>query len=344
MTTDAVATGTDRLAGAAPADAAAGGDHVAAAELASLKAAAVKAAARTSALGVFAVLAACACWSSSGVLAKKAALPGTVIAFWRLLIVAVVFGLICAVTRRRITWDMVRRSLPGGMLFGVNLAVWFTALEDASVGIATVTGALTPVMAMVVGNRFLGEKVSGLAMLCAAGAVGGVSLFVVLGFSDEASTTTALGLSLAVLAIAIWVCYLFVTKKAREGVGTIEYLFLMAAIATVSLIPVVLIFADEGLAPPTQGWGWLLGLAIVPGCLGHGLLTWAQPHVDLSVASVLLQGEPVGAAIAGALFLSEKITILQGLGLLIAFAALAVLARQTAATVLIEEAEGPAGA
>lgn len=343
MSADAVAADPGGLLKAAPVVHAADPAE-AARQTADRAAADAKAAARTSGLGVLAVLAACACWSSSGVLAKKADLPGTVIAFWRLLIVAAVFGLICAVTRRAITWDMVRRSLPGGMLFGVNLAVWFTALEDASVGIATVTGALTPVMAMVIGNRFLGEKVSGLAMLCAAGAVGGVSLFVVLGFNDEASTTTALGLSLAVLAIVIWVCYLFVTKKAREGVGTIEYLFLMAAIATVSLIPVLLIFAEDGLAPPTHGWGWLLALALVPGCLGHGLLTWAQPHVDLSVASVLLQGEPVGAAIAGALFLSEKITMLQGLGLLIAFGALAVLARQTASGVPIEEAEGPAGA
>ena len=62
---------------------------------------------------------------------------------------------------------------------------------------------------------------------------------------------------------------------------------------------------------------------------GDGLLAWAQPHVPMSVAGVLLQGEPVGAALAGALFLHEHLGPIQGLGLLGAFVALAVLTRAT---------------
>ena len=276
-----------------------------------------------------AVLAATVCWASAGVLAKKANLPGTVLALWRLVIVVAVFAVIAIVTRRRLSLNMFRRSLPGGVLFGLNLAVWFTALEHASVGIATVTAALTPVMAMFAGWRFLGEHITRLAIGCAAGAIGGVTLFVVPGFS--ASGTTTAGLLLALSTMVIWVCYLFVTKKAREGVGTIEYLLCMSIVAVICLIPVVAIVNDDGLRPPTHGWGWLVGLALVPGCLGHGLLTWAQPKVDLSVASVLLQGEPVGAAIAGAVVLGERVGLLQGLGLVVAFVALAVLSRQTAA-------------
>lgn len=280
---------------------------------------------RTSVLGVVAILAATACWSLGGVLAKKADLPGVVIAFWRALIVAAVFGAIAVATKRRLSWAMVRRSALGGALFGVNLAVWFQALHHASVGIATVMSALTPVLAMFAGARFLGEKVTRTAMLCAAGAIAGVVIFVVPGFS--ASGTDGIGLGLAALAIGIWVCYLFVTKRAREGVGTIEYLLCMSLIAAVTLIPVTFLLG-ESLRPPTHGWGWLLLLALLPGCLGHGLLTWAQPQVDLSTASVLLQGEPVGAAIAGVIFLDESMGFLQAGGLVLAFVALSILARQ----------------
>lgn len=280
----------------------------------------------TTAVGVAAILAATACWSSAGVIAKNADHPGVVVAFWRLLIVTAIFGAICAATRRRITWLMLRRSLPGGLLFGCNLAVWFEALRHASVGIATVTSALTPVLAMLIGWRFLGERISGLAVACAAGAIGGVVVFVVPGFA--ASGTTAYGMTLAFIAIVLWVCYLLVTKKAREGVGTIEYLFLMAAVATVSLLP-VLLASEQGRTLPDHGWGWIIALAVIPGSVGHGLLAWAQAHVPLSTAGILLQGEPVGAAIAGAIFLDEQIGPLQALGLLIAFAALAVLTRTT---------------
>ncbi|MFN0090422.1 MAG: DMT family transporter [Acidimicrobiales bacterium] len=281
------------------------------------------------ALGVLAILAATACWSSGGVLAKNADLPGVVVAFWRLVIVAAVFAGLAAATGKRLTWPMLRRSVLGGLLFGVNLAVWFEALRHATVGIATVTSALTPVLAFGIGARFLGERITPLAVACAAGAIGGVVLFVVPGFA--ASGTTPLGLSLAVLAILIWVCYLFVTKRAREGVGAIEYLFCMAVVAALSLVPFMVLFTDEGLAPPERGWGWLLALAIVPGCVGHGLLAWAQAHVPLSTSGILLQGEPVGAAIAGVIFLGETIGPLQALGLAVAFAALAVLTRATTA-------------
>jgi drug/metabolite transporter (DMT)-like permease len=283
----------------------------------------------TSSAGVIAILVATACWSSGGVLAVKADLPGVVVAFWRLVIVAGIFAVLAAALGKRITWAMLHRSLPGGLLFGVNLAVWFEALRHASVGIATVTAALTPVLALIVGFRLFGEHVSALALWCAAGAIGGVVLFVVPGFA--ASGTTTLGLSLALLAIAIWVCYLIVTKRARESVGTIEYLLCMASIAAVSLVPFMVLFTDEGLSPPDHGWGWLIALAIVPGTLGHGLLAWAQAHVPLSTAGILLQGEPVGAAIAGVIFLDETIGTVQALGLLIAFVALAVLTRANTA-------------
>ncbi len=282
-----------------------------------------------SSLGVLAVLAATACWSSAGVIAKNADLPGVVVAFWRLLLVSAIFGTIALVTRKRITLLMLRRSLLGGLLFGINLAVWFEALRHASVGIATVTSALTPVLTLIVGGRFLGETITAKALWCAAGAVGGVVLFVVPGFA--ASGTTPLGFGMALAAIVIWVCYLFASKRARQGVGTIEYLLCMAAVAALSLVPFMVLFTEQGLRPPDHGWGWLIALAVIPGSLGHGLLAWAQAYVPLSTSGILLQGEPVGAAIAGVVFLGESIVPLQILGLMVAFAALAVLTRSATA-------------
>ena len=259
----------------------------------------------------------------------KADLPGVVVAFWRLVMVAGIFAVLALALGKRVTGPMVRRSLPGGLLFGVNLAVWFEALRHATIGIATVTAALTPVLALIVGNRFFGEKITPLALGCAAGAIGGVVLFVVPGFA--ASGTTLLGISLAFLAIVIWVGYMFVTKRAREGVGAIEYMLCMATIAALSLMPFMILFTDQGIAPPDHGWGWLIALAIVPGSIGHGLLAWAQAHVPLSTVGILLQGEPVGAAIAGVIFLDETIGLVQALGLVVAFMALVVLTRAVTA-------------
>ena len=224
-------------------------------------------------------------------------------------------------------------------MFGLNLAVWFEALRHTTVGIATVTAALVPVMALIVGNRMFNERITGTALGCAAGAIGGVVLFVVPGFA--ATGTTALGLVLSFLAMGLWVCYLFATKRARDGVGAIEYLFCMASVAALSLIPFVALMTDHGLTPPDHGWGWILALALIPGSLGHGLLAWAQGHVPLSTAGILLQGEPIGAAIAGAIFLNEALGPIQGLGLFVAFVALAVLTRASNREAAAEAASTP---
>jgi drug/metabolite transporter (DMT)-like permease len=91
----------------------------------------------------------------------------------------------------------------------------------------------------------------------------------------------------------------------------------------------LLLFDEDGVRPPGHGWGWIVLLALLPGFLGHGLLTWAQPYVDLSVSSILLQGEPVGAALAGVLFLGESIGVVQALGMVLAAVSLTFLARRS---------------
>jgi drug/metabolite transporter (DMT)-like permease len=50
-------------------------------------------------------------------------------------------------------------------------------------------------------------------------------------------------------------------------------------------------------------------LADGPGLLGHTVINWALAHLDSSVVSVSLLGEPVGATILAAVFLSESPTL-----------------------------------
>ncbi len=103
----------------------------------------------------------------------------------------------------------------------------------------------------------------------------------------------------------------------------------MNLVAAVILVPLLLLFEEDGLSPPSHGWGWIILLAVLPGFVGHGLLTWAKPLVDLTVSSILLQGETVGAALAGAIFLGESIGFIQALGMTLAVVALAILARSS---------------
>ncbi len=76
------------------------------------------------------------------------------------------------------------------------------------------------------------------------------------------------------------------------------------------------------------GWGWfyLAGMVVGPGVFGHGLMTWAQRHLEVSVASLLTLGRPVISAAGPWLWLDQPIVALQIGGSVAVLAALAVIA------------------
>ena len=61
----------------------------------------------------------------------------------------------------------------------------------------------------------------------------------------------------------------------------------------------------------TRDWWMVLGLAIVPHCVGQGLIAHALAHLPASFSAVTLLLQPVAAAIWGWLFLKEPLTAAQ---------------------------------
>ncbi|MDH4147296.1 MAG: DMT family transporter [Acidimicrobiia bacterium] len=280
-----------------------------------------------SGIGVIAVLAATLCWASAGVIAVKADVRGLPLTFWRVLLVAGCFGGLMLIRGERLSVAVLRQATPAGLLFAGSAAMFFEAVRHTSVGIATIVAALTPVLAMPIAVRWLGERPTATGVACALGATLGVAMFVAPGY--RAADTRPVGLLLSGGSMLCWVVYLFATKRARSGIGTVQYMTAMNLSAALVLLPLTLVVDAGSLMVPARSWPWIGLLAILPGFLGHGLLTWAQPMVALSVSSILLQGEPVGAALAGAVFLGEPINAVQAAGIAVAVASLSILARST---------------
>ena len=284
-------------------------------------------------LGVAAVLAATAAWSFGGVLGKSVSAPGVVISFWRLWLASVLFGALVLVTGGRLSWSGVRAATPAGVLFGINLCLFFSAINHTTVANALIVGALTPVAMLPLAVRFLGERVTPVKVVCALVAVAGVVVAVITAPGGGAGGgRSALGDLLAVASLAVWICYLVVIKGARAHLTTVPFMFTVSLVAAVVVTPLALLGPYDLGAVDGTGWWWLVLLTLVPGALGHGLIAWAQRHVDATVTSVLIQGEPVGATVAAALLLGEAVSVPQGLAMAVVVAALVVLAVQSART------------
>jgi drug/metabolite transporter (DMT)-like permease len=76
-----------------------------------------------------------------------------------------------------------------------------------------------------------------------------------------------------------------------------------------------------------HGSDWLLILAmvLVSGLVGHGLMTWAQRHLDITFASLLMLGSPVISAIGAWVAFGQRLSGVQIAGSLVVLAALGAI-------------------
>ena len=291
-------------------------------------------------LGIVAVLMANVFWSFGGVLGKSTGAGGVVLSFWRMWVATAMMLIVCVVMRRVPTWPDIRRAAPLGALFGLNICAFFITLEYVSIAVALIIGALTPVVALPIAARFMGEQLNSVKIGCAIVAVGGVVVAVLAAPSTGTGDNAAIGYVWAVGSLLVWVAYLLLSKGVRRQVATVQFMCVMSGAGAVTVSAIVIVVgADLGEVSGT-GWWWVVLLALGPGIIGHGLVAWAQPRVDSSVSSLLIQAEPVGASIAAWVFLDERVSFVQGVAMLVVLVALGYLASREAreANLALDEA------
>jgi drug/metabolite transporter (DMT)-like permease len=273
------------------------------------------------------VLIAASLWSVGSSLGKSTHASGVVLTFWRLWIASAVLFLIVVVTRRWPTWTDVRRTFVAGVLFGLNICTFFIALQTVTIATALIIAALAPVVALPVSVLMFGERLTFVKTFCAAASVIGVIVAVLVApAGDDSSKNTKVGYLWAVLALLFWVGYLLVSKGVRAKVETVRFMFVVSFIGALT-VSVLVVAGSKHLGEiHGAGWLWVSMLAIGPGIAGHGLVAWAQPRVDASVTTVLIQLEPVGASVAAWLILSERVSLAQAIAMTFVIAALCVLA------------------
>jgi len=108
--------------------------------------------------------------------------------------------------------------------------------------------------------------------------------------------------------------YVLAGRSLRQRLALIPYVVVVYGVCTVGLLALVL--AQGHALTGYDGGEWLIfvGLAVGPGLLGHTVINWALAHLESSVVSVSLLGEPVGATLLAALLLAEIPTLFTVLG------------------------------
>jgi drug/metabolite transporter (DMT)-like permease len=266
-------------------------------------------------------------WSFGGVLGKSTHASGVVLSFWRMWIAVAVLSVVIVVTKKWPSVHDFRRAAIAGVLFGLNICVFFIAIETVSIATALIIAALGPVAVLPVSVAFFGERATTVKVLCAAVSVIGVIVAVVATPENAAGDkNSTVGYLWAVLSLVLWLAYLLVSKGVRAQVETVRFMFVVSVIGAVTVSALVVLGSKSLGQIHGAGWAWVTLLALGPGIAGHGLVAWAQPRVDASVTSVLIQAEPVGASAAAWIFLGQRVSLAQALAMAAVIAALCVLA------------------
>jgi drug/metabolite transporter (DMT)-like permease len=292
--------------------------------------------------GVAAAATGVALWGGLVPLAKAAEdVNGIVLGFHRLWVGAIGVVLVLYATGGRLTRRTLQLSLWGGVLFGVDIIFFFSAIKLTTVANATVVGALQPMLLMYVGARWFGEKVTPSLVGLSVVAVGGAAIVAVGSASSGGDDWSLLGDLCALLALASWSGYFIASKRARESLGSLEYLAAFLLIATVVVAPVAVI-APGPMDPGVEGWGVVIVVALLSGGVGHFLMNWAHPHIPLYLASLLTLAVPVMSTTVAALFLDEPVVAVQVLGMAVVLVAVGLVVMKTERSQAeIAEAEPP---
>lgn len=254
-------------------------------------------------------------------------MAGLQIAFWRILLGAVVFSAIVYASGRRLTVDMLRAVAPAGIVISIEIAVFFVALRNTAVANATVISNLTPIVLLAVAARSFNERVTGLLVAVTGVSIVGVVL-VVFG-STQHSTWQPKGDLLALIAMFLFAAYFATAKRGRETVPILEFQACLWIVGAVVLFPVSVVDAGGVDWPSSTQWIWLAALLAVPGT-GHMLMNWSHSHVRLVITSMLTLAIPILSSIGAVLFLDETVNAVQILGMAITLGALALVVRREA--------------
>ena len=243
--------------------------------------------------------------STSAVLVRLAEAPPLVIAFYRMALATLFFTPSALGKSRRTTLSMKQLllALGAGTLLAGHFLLWMTSLEYTSVASSVVLVTTQPLWVFLISALFLREKPTRLMWLGLLVALMG-GIMVTLS-QPQTEALRLLGNILALGGAIMMAGYLVVGRQLRRDLPLSLYSAIIHGAASIVLALVMWITGASFLGYSGQTWLIFLALAFVPTVMGHNSLNWALGYLPATMVSVVVLGEPIGAAILAVLILGE---------------------------------------
>lgn len=286
---------------------------------------------------VIAAITAVAAWGIGPIFTKAMTVDTPAIVFYRMLIGAPMMIAMAYRTGGALTRDLMRKTALPGILFGLSFLSGFASVKMTSIANATLITTVQPILVLFVAPKLFGERIRARQLLYSAFSMAGVLLVVLAAASTSGAKLS--GDLMALLNVVIWTVYFILSKKRRvAGVHSWSYLAAVFLWASFFILPFGVVASNDLGAMESLDWVYVVAMAIGPGLVGHGLMTWAQSHVDVTLASLLGLMSPVISTVAAWFVFGESLTPWQivGAAAVLSFLALLVGEQKSSAEAAIE--------
>ena len=265
---------------------------------------------------------------------RLAEAPPLVIATYRLTIASIILIPIASIrsapnlkSLTRLPRRDILLILLSSMSLALHFGLWITSLNYTSIASSVVLVTSHPAFVAVTSYFLWGERLNKLTMSGIAVALAGVILinYGGLTFGSQA----ILGDLLALIAGFAMGAYLIIGGQIRTRIDILPYLTILYTCSAVILLVATMLSGHSLIGYSPDTYLMLILLALIPQLIGHSCLNMAVRLVPVTLVSVAILGEPVGATLLGTIILGEVPTTNEIIGGLLILGGIFIVLRRS---------------
>ena len=245
--------------------------------------------------------------SFAAIFIRLADAPPLVIATYRLAIASVILIPFASIKSRKSLKKLSRQDilliLLSSIFVALHFSLWITSLSYTSIASSVVLVTAHPAFVALISHFLWGERVNKLTIGGIVVAIMGVILVNYGGFTF--GSRAILGDLLALIAGFSMGAYLIIGRQLRARIDILSYLTILYTCSAVILLVATVSFGYSLFGYSTTTYVMMVLLALVPQLIGHSSLNLAVRLIPVTLVSVTILGEPVGATLLGYFILGE---------------------------------------
>jgi drug/metabolite transporter (DMT)-like permease len=194
-----------------------------------------------------------------------------------------------------------------GLFLALHFILWITSLEYTSVLISVVLVTTTPLWSALLEAFLLKVNLHRLTLIGLLAAISGGVLISLPGGDDglQLGSDPLLGGALALLGAVAVAVYLVIGRKVRARLALFPYIWLVYGIATLFTLVAVALTGTPALGYSTQGYVWMVLVAVFPQLIGHSSFNYALGYLSATYVGIATQSEPIGSAVLAFIIFQE---------------------------------------